>query len=351
MNGNEREREKSDPAAMSLIPFLRNRVDYFVSRYLIIKKYCHKFFIIGIKPWYQIKSARILFFSFLAILVFWYMFYRPVDVNRGPWQVLDPGQPVKPVKFEVVEEGSGPVVEPGDLIQISLWYWSIEHNLLERRNNDWWIWVGFRTEEETLFYSIGPSFVSAFVGLKEGGGIKFLRERDPGEHKPGGYKTGVREQLYLNPFGASYSIWRNPIGKGEGYIYISHGAYYYLASIDVKNPPEPVYIPASTGYTVVHIKKVFKGQLRYRTTRLYDRTWFFACYNFLSACEFNDEPREAWYDDARYDGASADGQRATFRYGPVPTPRQPWRSPYGIESLAAWYRHEWKNLPVGVQVE
>jgi hypothetical protein len=77
----------------------------------------------------------------------------------------------------------------------------------------------------------------------------------------------------------------------------------------------------------------------------------FACYNFLSACEFSNKLREAWYDDARYDGASTDGQKATFLYGPVPTPEQPWRDPYGIESLAAWYRHEWRNLPVGVRVK
>jgi hypothetical protein len=68
------------------------------------------------KLWYQRKST---WFA-LTAAVFWYMFYRPIEVTREPWQVLDPGQPVEPLKFEVVEAGSGPVVEPGDLIQVSL---------------------------------------------------------------------------------------------------------------------------------------------------------------------------------------------------------------------------------------
>jgi hypothetical protein len=51
-----------------------------------------------------------------------YLFYRPIKVPPGSWQVLDPGQLVEPLKFEVVEEGSGPVIEAGDLIQISLWW-------------------------------------------------------------------------------------------------------------------------------------------------------------------------------------------------------------------------------------
>jgi hypothetical protein len=280
----------------------------------------------------------------IAYLRIQYLFYRPIEVSRGPWQVLDPGQPVEPVKFEVVEDGGGPVVEPGDLIQVSLWYWSNKDSRLERRDIDRWIWVGFRTKEETPFYSIGSNFVSTFVGLKERDGIKFLREYEPGKYKPGEYETRVPGQLYLNPFGASRSIWGESIGKREGNIYIPHDAYY-LTAIGLKNPPEPVYIPAAPGYTIVHIKKVFKGQLRYRTTRLYDGTWYHTCYNFLE-CEFRNNPREGWYDDARYDGVSADGQVATFQYGPVETPGM--RTQGGMRG---WAGDEWKNIPVGVQVK
>jgi hypothetical protein len=113
---------------------------------------------------------------FAARKVQYQLFYRPIEVTRGPWQVLDPGQsvdpgqPLDPLKFEVVQEGSGPIVEPGDLIQISLWWWSNENNTLEQRNNDWWIWVGFRTRDETPFYALcHPRLVGAFIGQREGG--------------------------------------------------------------------------------------------------------------------------------------------------------------------------------------
>jgi hypothetical protein len=228
----------------------------------------------------QIRNAEIILSLFLggAMLVFWYMFYRPVEVTRGPWQVLDPGQPVEPLKFEVVEEGSGPVVEPGDLIQISLWYWSNKENRLEQRDDDWWIWVGFRTEKETPFHSISPRLVSAFVGLKEGEGGKFLEME----------QRRIPLELRSNPFG-DYNYFKK---SERGRISIPYDAFY-LTSKGTKNPPKPVYIPASTGYTVVHIKKVFKGQLRYRTTRLYDRTWFYYNYNFFLRVNFRTPPVRA----------------------------------------------------------
>jgi hypothetical protein len=248
----------------------------------------------------------------------------------------------------VVEEGTGPVVEPGDLIQVSLWYWSNKDNRLERRDINRWIWVGFRTKEETPFYSIGPNFVSTFVGLKEEGIIKFLREYDPGEDRPREYKMKVPGQLYLNPFGATRSIWRETIGKKEENIYIPHDAYYFT-EVGQENP-KTTYVPAAPGYTVVHIKKVFKGQLRYRTTRLYDDTWIHYCYNWFS-CKFINDSREGWVDDARYDGVSSDGRKATFQYGPVATPGRRWKRPGSVPLGEKWTRSEWKSLPVGVQVK
>ncbi|MDR0439664.1 MAG: hypothetical protein LBI59_01575 [Candidatus Accumulibacter sp.] len=302
------------------------------------------------RPWYRNRNAWIILLVTLAtpILVFWYMFYRPVEVTRGPWQVLDPGRPVEPVKFEVVEEGSGPWVDPGDLIQVSLWWWSNKENRLEQRDIDRWIWVGFRTEEETLFHSIGPNFVSAFVGLKEGDGIRFLREREPGEYKLGEYETKVPGRLYLNPFGATRSPkWRGG-GKREENIHVPHKAYY-LTEIGQRNP-KTTYVPASPGYTVIHIKKVFKGQLKYRTSHLYDSTWFHYCYNWFS-CKYANRPRENWYVDARYDGISADGQVATFLYGPVDTSKEPWNRPAGMYQIVEWSEKEWERLPVGVQIK
>ena len=82
----------------------------------------------------------------------------------------DPGSAVEnPLKFEVVQRGGRAVIEPGDLVQLSLWWRSVTG---EDRNfgDNWWIWVGFRAEKETPFHSIDPRLISAFVGLKEGGG-------------------------------------------------------------------------------------------------------------------------------------------------------------------------------------
>jgi hypothetical protein len=110
-------------------------------------------------------------------------------------------------------------------------------------------------------------------------------------------------------------------------------------------------IPSSSGYGVVHIKKVFKGQLKYRTTHLYDDSWFHRCYNFLSSCEYSNRPRESWYDDAIYEGVSADGKWATFQYGPVPTTNRSGMYFGRRRRLANWVDNEWKNLPVGVQVK
>jgi hypothetical protein len=88
--------------------------------------------------------------------------------------VLDPGKPVEePLKFEVVQEGTGAIVEPGDLIWVSMWFWSRENDEIEQRNDDWWIWVGFRTGKETPFHSINPKLLSVFVGRKDGGGKVF----------------------------------------------------------------------------------------------------------------------------------------------------------------------------------
>jgi hypothetical protein len=304
------------------------------------------------KPWYRRKWVWIVGVLLVLAVSIWvyrhiqyrnwyqYQFHRPIEVTRGPWRVLDPGQPVEPLKFEVVEEGSGPVVEPGDLIQVSLWWWSNKENTLERRDDDWWIWVGFRTKKETPFYSISPKLVSTFVGLKEGEGIKFLEME----------KRRIPLELHSNPFGDSGYF----KGSGRGRISVPHGAFY-LTATGTKNPPKPIYIPASTGHTVVHIKKVFKGQLRYRTIHLYDGTWYQRCRWWGAetgaiGCEIVKTPREGWYDDARYDGVSADGQVATFQYGPVSTPNQPWSPPGGWSAIVVWKNLEWENLPVGVQV-
>jgi hypothetical protein len=255
----------------------------------------------------------------LIVLIPWYLFYRPIDVTRGPWQVLDPGGAVEnPLKFEVVLEGEGAVVEAGDLIQISRWGGSIDDKKIEQRDDDWWIWVGFRTEEETPFYGMNPRMVRALVGQKEGGGVRFL-ESSRGDDSAAG-------TVYINPFG-SFKHYRSSKGS-------------------------KIYIPfrSESRYTIVHIKKVFKGQLKYRTTHLYDDTWIHYCVNWFN-CEYINDSREGWVDEARYDGVSADGKKATFQYGPVATPGKEWKSPGSVRVADKWRSSEWDKLPVGVQVK
>jgi hypothetical protein len=138
-------------------------------------------------------------------------------------------------------------------------------------------------------------------------------------------------------------VYVNPLGDFDYYAWKKSGY--------AKNW-RAIYIPASSGYTIVHIKKVFKGQLKYRTTHHYDDTWFIRCKWWRGdgvgpyGCVIVKTPREAWYDDARYDGVSADGKRATFEHGPVNSPGKD----HGDYS-ASWVNDEWRKLPKGVQVK
>jgi hypothetical protein len=135
--------------------------------------------------------------------------------------------------------------------------------------------------------------------------------------------------VYINPFG-SFN-------------------YYALRKSGYGKMSMTISLPISSGHDDVYITQVFKGQLKYRTTRLYDDTWVHRCYNFLS-CEYTNAPREGWVDEARYDGVSSDGRRATFQYGPVGTPGQAWTGLTSHYSAGDWSDREWEKLPLGVQV-
>jgi hypothetical protein len=276
--------------------------------------------------WFVNEGGWVLPIMFVMFIP-WYLFYRPIEVTRGPWQVLDPGKPVEnPLKFEVVQEGEGTVVEPGDLIMISLQWWSSDREKTGDQG-EWWIWAGFRTKNETDFYSINPRLVSVFVGQKEGGKLRIA--------------TNGREDLHLNPFGSSSSY---RFGKGA--------RAHKWTSITSTND--------------VYIKKVFKGQLKYQTIRLYDDTWYHHCYNFLS-CEYTNTPRKFFHSEARYEGVSVDGKLVTFQYGPEYLSVDPWLRENRDKQLdkelegmqverfygnqGNWYHKEWNKLPVGVQVE
>jgi hypothetical protein len=160
------------------------------------------------RPWYRYKriwiAGILLVLAVSAHQYIQYLFYRPIEVTRGPWQVLDPGRPVeKPLAFEVVQEGAGPVVEVGDLIQTSHWHWSIKEKRIEQRDDDWWMWVGFRTAEETPFYAMNPRPLAALVGKREGTAMKFTESPSYIEEGGGLDKENVRA---LQPPGRCISI-------------------------------------------------------------------------------------------------------------------------------------------------
>jgi hypothetical protein len=293
------------------------------------------------KPWYQHGWIWIIgILLVLSVSVYQYIqyvryqFYRPLEVTHGPWQVLDPGKPVDdPLKFEVVQEGTGAVVEVGDLVQLSLWWRSVTRE--DKFLRDWWVWIGFRTAEETLFYAMNPRLLSTLVGQREGA-VVILAESPSYIEEGGGMRQRERPgtefagKVYINPFGSYNYYAREKSGYGKMSMTIS--------------------IPDNSGHDDVYITKVFKGQLKYRTTRLYDDTWIHHCYDFLS-CRYTNAPREGWMDEARYDGMSADGQRATFQYGPVVTPGMVWTGPATHYSAGNWSDREWKKLPRGVQLD
>jgi hypothetical protein len=287
------------------------------------------------KPWYRQWWVWIIGILLVALPVsayqlhqyIQYLFYRPMEVTRGPWRVLDPSRPGnKSLKFEVIQkseiiqEDVGQVVEIGDLVQISLW-WRSDTGEEQRLGNDWWVWIGFRTKEETPFYAMDPRLSGALIGQKEGSRLRLV------ESPTTNFTEGT---VYINPFG--------------NYDYYSRGKSGYSKTSRTISIVHPSY----SGYEAVYIKKVFKGQLKYRTTHLYDTTWFRRCRWFMT-CEYVNPPREAWYDDARYDGVSADSQRATFQYGPVETPEMRKLRTGG--GMRGWDQSEWKKLPVGVQIE
>jgi hypothetical protein len=176
-------------------------------------------------------------------------------------------------------------------------------------------------EDETPFYSMNPQLASTFVGQKEGEGMRFLESPHNGSFV---------EIVYVNPF----------------------GNYKYYAARKSGYKSRTIYIPSESGRMDVYIKKVFKGQLKYRTIHLYDDTWIHYC-SFFMHCEYINTPREGWVDNARFDGVSADGKKATFQYGPLYTPGKKWNGPgsTAVNEYESWIKNEWNKLPVGVQVE
>ncbi len=247
----------------------------------------------------------------------------------GPWQVLDPGKPLdKFPKIEVIGQGAGNIVEVGDLVQLRIKSIKLPEGT-QREKGDWWIWIGFRTAKETAFFGVEPAVSGVLVGLRGGAKLRFLEGKQVVKATPNGTIVDRSGQLQLRP---------NPFGDSEYYSWR-------------KNTTDFVGFggtPSDFGYSVLEIKRVCKGQARYRTVRLFDdgpvrvfRGW---------DSWTSHDPREMWVDEARIDAQCQDGRKVFFQYGPDGTPGRRGRSPV-VAYFDAWLLEAWKKIPLGVQFE
>lgn len=247
-----------------------------------------------------------------------------------PWKTLEPGKPLEKFpRFEVVTQGGGKGVEPGDLVQLQLRLWLADKKIWLDRG-DWWLWTGFRSAKETAFYSYAPELSSALVGLRQGSSLKFLEGLEVTERYNQGLTLDKHIELYPHPLGDhKYYSWKKNVTD-----------FMSLHAATQSNAPN---------YQLIEIKRVCKGQAQYRTVRLYDdgpyRVWR-GLDTFVSH-----EPREIWVDEAKIEAKCQDGRKAIFQYGPLGSSSGgKWRVPFQ-GYFDKWFSEAWDKLPVGVQFE
>jgi hypothetical protein len=239
-----------------------------------------------------------------------------------PWKILDPGVPLEKFpKIEIVAQGKGTVIEPGNLVQIHIRYQSAS-----QPNGDddgvWWLWMGFRSEEETSFFGYEPAAASAVLGLRQGTIFKFIEPKE-------GIGSGPQYagKLYLNVFGDTrFYGWR-------------------------KNTTDfaTLYVSDAAGTTALEIKRVCKGPTQYRTVRLFDDSPVEVGPAFRT--QVTREPREAWIDEAKIEAVCTDGRKAIFQYGPIPSSNgKAWKD-LVQGYFDDYFRDAWKKVPKGVYFE
>lgn len=241
-----------------------------------------------------------------------------------PWKVLEPGDP-RP-KFptpRVISEGTGPVIGPGDLVQMHILTKFGRPEPKWQSDGNWWLWIGFRKREETSFFADEPRVASALVGLREGSVLEFVEAKD----EPG-IDSRYAGTLNVNVFGDPRSYaWRKNILGGDVNIYVS----------------------TSRTPSTVEIKRVCKGQAKYRTVRLFDDSPVRTGSGFKT--KVTREPRELWIDEAKIEATCGDGRKAVFQYGP--TGSKSGGKPRFVVTgyFDDWLYEAWKKLDVGVQFE
>lgn len=270
----------------------------------------------------MVKSKLKFAVSLISLFGLWgcdYLGTFPKNIREfpEPWQVLEPGKPIEnPPKVEIVTQG-GVSIEPGDLVQIHILHQSPTQQNWDDRG-EWWAWIGFLSQKETAFFSYEAEAVSSFVGLKQGTVFKFM------EAKKGiGSGPQYAGKLHSNVFGdTGYYSWRK---NATGFA--------------------TLYTTVGSGVTAYEIKRVCKGQAKYRTVRLFDDSPVQICSGVK--CSVSRGISEAWVEDARIDAVCRDGKKASFQYGPVV---QKGHSPkHGY--FDRWLLEAWDKLPVGVQLK
>ncbi|MCX7148740.1 MAG: cadherin-like domain-containing protein [Rhodocyclales bacterium] len=239
-----------------------------------------------------------------------------------PWRALESGQaPKQPPRVEILEQGEGAVVESGDLVQVRVTDWFASagrwHDF-----GDWWVWVGFNSSKESVFFSYSPVIAAGLLGMRQGSKLKILdASLDVADH-------GFVGELHPNPFGdPKYYSWRKNTTD-------------VLAVSPLK---------AAGGFSILEIKRVCKGQAQYRTVRLFDDSPVEVGPAFRM--QVTREPREAWVDEAKIEAVCTDGRKAIFQYGPIPSSNgKAWKD-LVQGYFDDYFRDAWKKVPKGVYFE
>lgn len=248
-----------------------------------------------------------------------------------PWQTLDPGKPPEKLpKIEILEQGGGAIIEPGDLVQLHIRDWSPRQNGW-REMGDWWLWIGFKSQKETAFFSIELDVAGTTVGLRQGSALRFLEGKEVTKATPQGPVIDRSGQIQLSP---------SPFGDHRYYSWRKN-TQDFLALSELSN---------SGYFSVLTIKRVCKGPLQYRTVRLFDDSPIRASSGGFGTRIVRD-PREAWIDEARIEAKCNDGKTAVFQYGPTGSYNgKRGRSPV-MGYFDDWLRDAWQKIPRGVQLK
>ena len=281
-----------------------------------------------IKGQYRLVTATIAVF---ALGLGGCEYAKNIQEYPEPWQVLDPGKPLEKFpRIEILEQGGGAVIEPGDLIQLHVRDWSPRQGGWREMGN-WWIWIGFRSAKETAFFGVEPDVARVMLNLRQGASFRFLEGKEVRKLVRGVSTVDRSGQLQLRP---------NSFGDPKYYSWRKN-TQDFLALSEVSD---------SGYFSVLEVKRVCKGQAQYRTVRLFDdgpvrvHTGGIGSYT-------SHEPREAWIDEARIEAKCADGKTATFQYGPIDSMNgKEGRSPVRAY-FDQWLSDAWQEIPRGVQLK